>query len=527
MVDPKITVNITSSNKLNINDSSEKLTSKIINGINQSTVHINDGMFGNPMMKTGAEDVALNAGEFSLDMITLNRNLITSVYHSCWIFRRIIDQGARDMLSKGIVITCDVDGDTLSKVYTRYNRVKHELIYAEGLARLYGGSASLMMVDDGCEDLSQPLKVKNIKKGSALRLYSTDRWYNLEASSEKVNNFNNIDYNTPKYYNFYIDNQNVTKVHHSRVLRFVNRRSPRYIEDRLSGWGISELEHIYQDLLGHENTKNASASLVNKALLEIVKVNGMRGMFSGLSMGNSNSQAQLSGQLAALNNYRSINNLVLMDANDQYESHEYSLGGLSELLETQEDFIAGAAEMPKVLLYGDTKGGLTSDSPAEMLFYADTIKGKQESDLRNPITKLLKVIFAVEGIPIPSNLDFEFESIVDVTDEKKQEMLNSCVDNCSKLMDMGLMTHETALEEIKAMSKKTGFGTMISAEDDKLAKDMDKNEEENPDEDETLSEDDNELIEQIKNNDYNEVQEQVLKKNKKFFDKLRKTSKTK
>ena len=70
-----------------------------------------------------------------------------------------------------------------------------------------------------------------------------------------------------------------------------------------------------------------------KSLLEIVKVSGMRGMMSGLSMGNSGAQAQLGAQLSAINNYRNINDLVLIDKDDEYDRKERQLNGLNDLLQ--------------------------------------------------------------------------------------------------------------------------------------------------------------------------------------------------
>lgn len=446
-------------------------------------VSVRDGSFNNPAMRTGASNYMLNSGYFMNDMITFRRNELTAIYHGCWIFRKIVDIPARDMWSRGITINNDNDSQDLKEVYGLYNKVKSDMIYATQQSRIYGGAAALIMVDDGEEDLSKPLKLKNIKKGSPLKFIITDRWYGLDWSSEVVEDYANPEFGLPKYYSFFVEESEELageKIHHSRVLRFVNRRSPRIIEQQLQGWGVSELEHILQDLMNHENTKNSIASLLNKSLLEIVKLEGMRNTMSGLSSGNPQASQMFAAQMTALNNYRTSNNLVFMDKQDEYQKEEYGFSGLSDILNSQKDIVAGAAEMPEVMLFGTNRAGLNGDSPIELRLYANTILGRQDQEVRPVLDKLLPILYRICGFEVPRNLSYEFEGLLDVSNESKQSMLQSIVSNVTQLLDAGLITRETALAEIQSAQKQTGFGTKIEQRDIDLAKEGDKQAAENP-----------------------------------------------
>lgn len=446
-------------------------------------VSVRDGSFNNPAMRTGASNYMLNSGYFMNDMITFRRNELTAIYHGCWIFRKIVDIPARDMWSRGITINNDNDSQDLKEVYGLYNKVKSDMIYATQQSRIYGGAAAFIMVDDGEEDLSKPLKLKNIKKGSPLKFIITDRWYGLDWSSEVVENYASPEFGLPKYYSFFVEGSEDLageKIHHSRVLRFVNRRSPRIIEQQLQGWGVSELEHILQDLMNHENTKNSIASLLNKSLLEIVKLEGMRNTMSGLSSGNPQASQMFAAQMTALNNYRTSNNLVFMDKQDEYQKEEYGFSGLSDILNSQKDIVAGAAEMPEVMLFGTNRAGLNGDSPIELRLYANTILGRQDQEVRPVLDKLLPILYRICGFEVPRNLSYEFEGLLDVSNESKQSMLQSIVSNVTQLLDAGLITRETALAEIQSAQKQTGFGTKIEQRDIDLAKEGDKQAAENP-----------------------------------------------
>lgn len=446
-------------------------------------VSVRDGSFNNPEMRTGASNYMLNSGYFMNDMITFRRNELTAIYHGCWIFRKIVDIPARDMWSRGITINNDNDSQDLKEVYGLYNRVKSDMIYATQQSRIYGGAAAFIMVDDGEEDLSKPLKLKNIKKGSPIKFIITDRWYGLDWSSEVVDNYASPEFGLPKYYSFFVEGSEELageKIHHSRVLRFVNRRSPRIIEQQLQGWGVSELEHVLQDLMNHENTKNSIASLLNKSLLEIVKLEGMRNTMSGLSSGNPQASQMFAAQMTALNNYRTSNNLVFMDKQDEYQKEEYGFSGLSDILNSQKDIVAGAAEMPEVMLFGTNRAGLNGDSPIELRLYANTILGRQDQEVRPVLDKLLPILYRICGFEVPRNLSYEFEGLLDVSNESKQSMLQSIVSNVTQLLDAGLITRETALAEIQSAQKQTGFGTKIEQRDIDLAKEEDKQAAENP-----------------------------------------------
>ena len=461
----------------------EAVQSGIYSGIQSAHRSIRDGSFDNPLMGTGISNAMLSAGHFNLDLISLHRTELLAIYNGSWVLRRAIDKPARDMWSKGIEITYDGESDSLKDVYSKFREVRSDMIFATKLARLFGGSAALMMVDDGETDLSKPLNLNNIRKGSKLNFLITDRYWGLEWSSEKVDDYESPDFGTPMYYSFFLEgNQEYQgiKVHHSRVLRFVNRRSPQVISQLMQGWGISELEHMLQDLMNYENIKNSISGLLNKALLEIVKLEGMRNTMSGLSAGNAQASQMFSAQMAALNNYRTSNKIVFMDKQDEYDQHAYSFSGLDQILSVYSNQVSGAAEMPEIMLFGTNRAGLNGDKPVELVIYSDKILGDQEDMLQKVVTKLLRVVFRICGLDVPQSLNFEFVRFLEDTTTDKQAVLSMVVNACTSMMDAGMMTRETALEEIISVQKSTGFGIKIDERDKNLAKEMDRMERENP-----------------------------------------------
>jgi len=94
-------------------------------------------------------------------------------------------------------------------------------------------------------------------------------------------------------------------------------------------------------------------------------------------------------------------------------------------------------------------------------------------------------------------------------------------------VDMGIMTRETALEEIQQIQKKTDFGTNITDRDKEKAKKTDEAEEESPDgmELDNMNEPNMEEEEELVDSDYKSLEPQVITKNIRLIDKIFKRNK--
>lgn len=474
------------------------------------SAEVKDGYFGNPMQRTGTFAPNTMAGFYDMQMITFNRVELTALYHSCWELRKGIDKVAEDMWARGVEIADQEDPLKLKALYTWYARQASEMIYATAQGRLFGGAVTLMMVNDGERDLSKPLNLERVKKGAKVNFYTTDRWYGVEPSEEKVDDFQDPSFNEPKYYTFQIGAGNDSiRVHHSRVLRWINKRSTRLVESSLNGWGVSEVEAVLQDLMNYSDVKNSSASLVNKALVEIIKLKGLRSVMTGLAGGNSNASAVLSGQMAAINNFRNSNGVALLDDGDDYQQHEMNFSGLSQLIEANRPIVAGAFNMPLFYLFGDLKSGVfSSEESPEARMYENFIAVRQNEMLYKNVRKLLILGAKVTGTELKEDFDFTFIPLYDRTEKAKQEELKNIVETITNLLDNNIITHETAFLEIQAAQKRTGFGLHLGDKDLRLCQLMDKEQLENPQDegtDEDAKDEEREMVANPNRKDYNSL----------------------
>ena len=390
--------------------------------------------YGNSLSAVGTDDKVQSFTNYGYSADTLNWPLWLALYNDSWVFRRAIDKPAQDEVSAGFTLHGDID---YTRVYKLYNRYKNDLTDLLTWGALFGGSIAVMMFEGvGDKELAQPLKKDKIK-GKRFKLYVVDRWYGVSPSvDDLVSNMKDIDYGKPRYYEVTMANGTTKKVHHSWVLRYEHRTAPRLIKNgQLQGWGYSEGSHIINELARDDQLKTSITSLVNKSLIEVVHMAGMRGVFMGTDKGN---ETQLRKRLEMVNWGRTYNSLTFLDKDDQYEHFELTgLSGLAELLEKNMWLISSALEMQGIL-FGDLKGGLSQESDA-FARYAKTIKRRSDAYYRPVLYKFLKIIFIVEGIS--ESPDFDFDSLDKFEDNKKKvESIKQMADMLSKIEEDGIIS---------------------------------------------------------------------------------------
>jgi len=411
---------------------------------------LNDA-YGNSLTSTGTDDKVKSFSSYGFSNDTLNWPLWICLYQDSWVFKRAIDKPATDMVRPGITIQLK-DSEKLKTIQRQLKKARNSLIELIQWGRLFGGSIAVMMFE-GMEDndYDNKLNVEKVKKSKTLRLYITDRWYGLQPSDETVDDMNSLDFGKPASYRVTMADGSTIKVHHDYILRFEGRTAPKLIKcGQLQGWGYAEGAHILNELSRDDQLKSAITSLVNKSLIEVIKMSGMRGVFLGA---DSDNEQQLRKRLEMVNWGRTFNSLTFLDKDDEYQEHGFGgLGGLSDLMENNMWLIAAALEMQGVL-YGDLKNGMGADGAA-LERYDETILNLDEAQYRPVLEKLLSVLYIKEDID--EKVEFEFNSLlVKKQDKERLEGMKDYQQLLSGLLGDGVIT---AKQYAKAFADYTNKG---------------------------------------------------------------------
>lgn len=349
--------------------------------------------------------------QYSLSNSTLNWALWIALYNDSWVFKKAIDKPAEDEVNCGISLHNQAD---ITPIYEDLNALKPACIQLLKWGALFGGSVGFMMFKGlKDEDYSKPINFKKITAKTAMSIYVTDRWYGCaQEGTAMVRNMSDPDFGKPMYYSIMFANGKMIKVHHSYILRYEHRDAPRFMKNgMLQGWGYAEGAHILNEITQNDKLKTSIQSLVDKALIEVIKMPGMRGVFMGTDKQN---EEQLKKRLEMVVWGRNYNSLTFLDSQDEYSQNTFGgLAGLADLLEQNRWQIAAALDMNGIL-YGDMKNGMGSDQQA-MPSYNKTILNRCDAWYRPCLQKLLTVLYKKHNINEIPKFTFNavFKDIVD------------------------------------------------------------------------------------------------------------------
>ncbi len=406
---------------------------------------------------------------YGFSFVSRNRIQMEAVYRSSWLAGRAVDVGASDMTREGIEFNSTMPPDEMDKMTRAFERLqiwKH-LCNNEKWSRLYGGSIAVMLID-GQRPETQ-LRLDSISKGQFKGLLVLDRWL-VQPSLEDLVTEYGPDLGKPKYYTVVADAQALVnqKIHYSRVIRREGVELPYWQRISENGWGQSVLERLWDRLIVFDSVTQGTAQLVYKAHLRTYKVKDLREL---IATGGRSFEALLK-QIDLIRQFQTNEGLTLMDSTDEFETHQYTFGGLSDVMLRFGEQVAGALETPSVILFGQSPGGLSSSSDSEIRIYYDGVKSKQDADLRPGVTTLCDVISRSElGKPLPEGFDFNFVPLWQLSDTEKADIAQKDTTTIVDAFDAGLVSRQTALKELRQSSNTSGLWSNITDEEIKAAED--------------------------------------------------------
>lgn len=430
--------------------------------------------FSNPLARLGAGTPnLLDSTQYVMSRMTNDFGTLNAMYRDSWIVRRIVDIIPADMLKNWITITSGLAPDLIKKIDVELRRTQLIKKIQEGLCwgRLYGGAIGIMLIkgQGSPEQLAMPLKLEEMVPGDFKGLLILDRWNGVSPSSELVDDISDPEYGLPDAY-IVTDpvDGTMTRVHHTRCIRFTGNALPFWEKQAELYWGASVIESVFDELKKRDNVSWNIAQLTFMANLRVLKMNDIG---QTLAATDPQSQAELYRTLTAQNWLMSNMGIQIMDAADGLETHQYTFGGLADCYQQFIMDISGAAEIPVTKLFGRSPSGLNATGESDLQNYYDMIGEKQESILRPILNKLLPPFMMSMFGAVPDDLDFDFNPVSEPSDKERMELAKTGTDNVVAALNAGMISKRTGLQELKQQSERTGVWTNITDEDIEKAPD--------------------------------------------------------
>lgn len=430
----------------------------------ENRIQVNDA-FSNPIARLGygTQDL-LQATQYPLTRMTQNYQLLTSLYRDNWIVQNIISTIPEDMIRKWYTVKSNVAPEYIDSLQRLERKTHLRKSILEGMywGRLYGGASAIIMVK-GQDDLSKPLDYGLILPGTFLGLQILDRWSGIYPEMGIVTDPSDPDFGLPAYYTIRDEESGylVSRVHHSRVIRFTGRELPYNERIAEQYWGESEIEAIYNEVVKRDNVSSNIAALTLRANVNYMETDSLDQM---LAVNNSQAQRRFWQTLQAQSVLESNFGMRLINKGDVMHNTQYTFTGLADVYDRVMMDVAGAARTPVTKLFGRSPAGMNSTGESDMNNYYDYIDGLRENQLRPLLEKILPVMLLSAWGVIPDDLDIDFlplqtpdsSEIADIAEKKTQSIMT--------VYQGDLIDAATAQKELKALSDETGMYSTISDE---------------------------------------------------------------
>uniref|UniRef100_A0A6M3M0D9 Anti-CBASS protein Acb1-like N-terminal domain-containing protein n=1 Tax=viral metagenome TaxID=1070528 RepID=A0A6M3M0D9_9ZZZZ len=362
---------------------------------------------------------------------------LEALYEHNGMARRLIDIIPDECIRRGWKITDPGgDSDLFNHEERRLGLVKK---VADGMrwGRLYGGAVILMVVEDGEDDWSKPMRLEKVKRLQNLVVFD----YNECSVINYESNIHNPNYRaasmwqltpTEGYWNdtggadWEADQKRrqeetisagwggkLSNVHHSRVLYFPGGLLPPSRRFERGGFDLPIMEYIFEAVRDLTSVVQGASTVAQELRRTILKIDG----FGASQVGDQSDLVR--SRIRAIQMGMSVLNWAVVGDGDEIEQQTADVRGFNDLSDLMWQMLAGVTGMSITRLRGDAPGGLSTDDKSGRANWTDVIAAIQQHYLLDILLRLYSVMYAADEGPtkgkMPEWWDIEFLPLAEPT----------------------------------------------------------------------------------------------------------------
>lgn len=300
-----------------------------------------------------------------------NRQQLWAAYQASSLVQRVIDLPAEDACREWREWQAEsADISAIEATEARLG-VQGKVLEASRLARLYGGSAILIVTNE--KDMAKPLNPASLGKDGVKYLTvlsDTD----LSAGEQELDPRKPW-FGSPKEWSLAVGNEITPTIHPSRLVVFhgIQPMADRQ-NTNVGGWGDSALAGMIDAVKRVDEVAGNILSLVYEAKIDVIKIPDLMGQ---LERGGTKFEQQLLHRLTLAATAKGINGAMILDEKEAYEQKSASFGSLDNIADRMMQLASAASGIPMTLLFGMSPGGLNATGDADTRGYYDRVKVHQ------------------------------------------------------------------------------------------------------------------------------------------------------
>lgn len=318
---------------------------------------------------------------------------LADLYAGNGLFSTIIDAPADDATKNGIDLGIK-DKNLQKQLDNHLQTIRYQSKFAKALrwARLFGGAAVVMLVDDG-RLLQDPLNWRDVHGVEELLVYGRNEMYPLWVNGYE-NNPDDEDYRRggtgiPEYYQVNSVYGNYV-VHSSRCLVFHNSDIPESstMANLYRTWGIPEYLRIREELRNASIGPGYSIRLLERLSMVTYKMKNLAGVLS-----TADGEDTVLQRMEMLDLARNLLNMIIIDADgEDVGVQSLSVAGVKDILDNACAMLSAVSHIPQTRLFGRSPAGENATGESDLENYKEFVGGLQNGDLRDNTRTLVELI---------------------------------------------------------------------------------------------------------------------------------------
>lgn len=363
---------------------------------------------------------------------------LEAAYRTSTWFGKIVDIPADDATREWR--TWQLEKDQITKVEAEERRlgVRQKVRQAQIWQRLYGGAAIVVGGLPGAND--QPVDLDRIRPGQIKFLTVVPR-DEIVAGPLRRNPLDEF-YGQPEYFEIRGEGAQV-RIHPSRVIPFrgVQVAPLSHGQDY---WGDPIWFRLEDAIKSADQSGAVLDALLQEAKVDVLRVNGMM-----KGMATAEYEQLMVRRFTMVAILKGMQNVMLLDKDDEWEQKQITWTGLPDVAKHILNILSGASDIPMFRLTGQNLTGLSNTGEAEQRAYYDSVRAKQNLQLRPYLDPLDNLLVRSALGAYPEETWYEWNSLYQMTDKEKAEIDKMEADTASTYALSGLIPAEALAKAVQ------------------------------------------------------------------------------
>ena len=372
---------------------------------------------------------------YRLDSL-LSQTVLDGIFYGDGIGRKIVEMLPEDATRRWLTVSGDLGPEVLDAMETL--NAQSAVADCAVFSRLYGGAAIFRLLNDGGE-ADQPLNYANLQNVIGYRVY--DRFQMQWTTSDLDADPLSSNFGKPRVYNISPTGLSPFRVHHSRLCIMDGKRLPSRQRQLNQGWGASELQGLFSQLVRVGETQGYTANIIRDFIQSVLSVKGLSDMLA------SGQDELVKDRVKLLDLSRSILNMMILDADGEtYSKTASSVAGLADLLDRFSEMLSAVSGYPMTKLFGRSPAGMSATGESDMRNYYDSAESYQKLELSPIVEVLIRDIYNSQTFlskgKEPEAWSIKWNSLWQPTETETATMRKTVADMDAIYLDRGVVTPE-------------------------------------------------------------------------------------